>query len=478
MPSLPRFSCLPLLNLKPKSAHHVKQIHAQLIINALKSPPLYAKLIEQYCSKISSQTTKYARLAFEHFEKFNLFLFNTLLRCSPPKDSILVFTDWVSKGKFVFDDFTYVFVLGACARWSSASSLRLGRQIHGRSLKLGVLSNILVETTLIHFYGSNRDVGTARKVFDEMAERSSVTWNAMIRGYCSQREGAKECCSEALILFKEMLNDDCGVRPTDVTMVCILSASSQLGVLEAGACIHGRIEKTIYVPQNDVFIGTGLVDMYAKCGCIHSALSIFLQMIVKNVLTWTAMVTGLAVHGRGKESLELLDAMEASGAKPNTVTFTSLFSACCHAGLVEEGLHLFHNMGSKFGLEPQIQHYGCIVDLLGRAGLLKEAYDFIIEMPIKPDAILWRSLLSACKVHGDTAMGEKVGKILLRLQPSLRSVDLALTSEDYVALSNVYASAERWQEVEKVRLEMKGKKLENKPSFSSVQTFSNHLDGW
>ncbi|TXG48100.1 hypothetical protein EZV62_027394 [Acer yangbiense] len=222
----------------------------------------------------------------------------------------------------------------------------LGRQIHARVVRVGVMFNVLVLTILIHCYASNKDVVSGRKVFDEMPMRNSVTWNAMITGYCSQSKKAKDCAFEALLLFKDMLVDVCGVNPTHTAMVCILSTSYQLGVLESGACVHGYIEKTIYMPENDLFVGTGLVDMYSK-----------------------SMVTGLAIHGRGKEAIRLLDLMRVCGIKPNAVTFTSLFSACCHAGLVEEGLGLFDNMKSKCDLEPNIQHYGCIVDLLGRAAL-------------------------------------------------------------------------------------------------------------
>ncbi|XP_048225780.1 pentatricopeptide repeat-containing protein At3g18970 [Ricinus communis] len=360
-------------------------------------------------------------------------------------------------------------------RLPSLSTLWLGRQIQSQVLKLGFMSNILLPTTLIHFYANNKYVTSARKVFDEMSKRSVVTWNAMITGFSSQREKAKDSAVAALMLFRDMVVDVCAEKPNDITMVSVLSASSQLGVLECGACIHGYIEKTICVPQNDIFIGTGLVDMYSKCGCLDSAVKFFVEMKLKNKLTWTAMATGLAIHGKGKETLELLDGMGASGIKPNAVTFTSLFSACCHSGLVEEGLHLFHNMKGKFGIEPGIQHYGCIVDLLGKGGHLKEAYEFIAGMPMEPDAILWRCLLSACKVHGDVVMGEKVAKILLHLQPEKNSVESDDSSEDYVALSNVYASAERWEDVEILRKEMKVKRLETKPGASLVQAIGNRL---
>nr|CAN74807.1 hypothetical protein VITISV_022137 [Vitis vinifera] len=430
MRSLSRLAFDTLLHFKPNSIHHIKQLHAHLITNAVSSPPLLAKLIHHYCAFSSPH---YAYTFFIHLRSPNLFLFNTLIKCLPPSSSILVFADWVSREALVFDDFTYIFALGACAR---SPSLWEGRQIHARILKQGVWSNVLVQTTAIHFYANNNDVALARLVFDEMRKRSSVTWNAMITGYCSQRGKVVCYARDALVLFRAMLVDACGVKPTDTTMVCVLSAASQLGVLETGVGVHGYIEKTVLAPANDVFVGTGLVD----------------------------------IHGRGKEALELLDEMVAYGVKPNAVTFTSLFSACCHAGLVEEGLQLFHSMRSKFGVTPGIQHYGCIVDLLGRAGHLKEAYDFVRGMPVEPDAILWRSLLSACKVHRDVVMGEEVGKLLLQLQPQQSFADLVAASEDFIALSNVYASAERWEDVETVREAMKVKGIETKPGCSSVQT--------
>ncbi|CAI0432527.1 unnamed protein product [Linum tenue] len=272
------------------------------------------------------------------------------------------------------------------------------------------------------------------------------------------------------MLFKEMLVVDGKERPNDTTMVGVLSSCSQLGMLETGASLHGYMEKTICLLDMDVYLGTGLVDMYSKCGCLDSALKVFNGMRVKNVLTWTAMATGLAIHGKGKEAMEVFNLMASFGVKPNLVTFTSLLSACCHAGLVEEGVHLFEIMEVQFGLRPGLRHYGCIVHLLGKAGYVRDAYEFVKRMPVEPDLVLWRSLLSSCKVHGDVDLGEEVGKIVVHLHPEMMEL-----SEDYVALSNIYASAERWKEVETVRKVMKVKGVVNKPGSSLVQGISNHI---
>ncbi|CAN0920405.1 Pentatricopeptide repeat-containing protein At3g18970 [Linum grandiflorum] len=468
MRELSRFRCLSLLNTKLSSSHQASQILAQLITNRLTSPSLLARLLQQYC--VSASDTRQAHSILATFHYPNLFLFNTLLRCTHPKDSMRLFTTWISKDELVIDELTYLYVLGSCVRSPSSSSLCLGRQIQGRALKHGFLSNMVVSTTLIHFYGETRDVASARKVFDEMPEKSVVTWNAMVTGYCSQREKEKaiDYAYDALALFKDMLVGETVQKPNDTTVVCVLSSCSQLGMLEVGACIHGYLEKTICMLEMDVYIGTGLVDLYSKCGCLDSGLQVFNVMRVKNVLTWTAMATGLAIHGKGKEAMEVFEAMAGSGVQPNLVTFTSLLSACCHAGLVEEGLCLFEMMQVKWRLQPGLQHYGCIVDLLGKAGYLREAYRFIKGMPVAADGVLWRSLLSSSIVHGDVELGEEIGKILLQLHQETRN-----SSDDYVALSNVYASAERWKEVEKVRSVMKVKSIAvNRPGSSFVQ--SNH----
>ncbi|KAI3693248.1 hypothetical protein L6452_33080 [Arctium lappa] len=461
--------CLSLLQYCKSSlpTNHIIQIHSQLISNGLtQSPSIVARLIERYCASSAPHATIYASLSISHFYRHNNgrnpYLLNVLIRCSPPGDSILVFANWVSKASLDFDDFTYIFVLGACAR--RAKSLWEGQQIHSRVIKHGYLSNVMLQTTLIHFYVNRNAFALAKKVFDEMSVRTTATWNSLIAGYCS----CKEHALDGLLLFVDMLVTDCGVKANGTTMVCVLSAVSRLGYLETGVSVHGHIVKTMCDIENDVYIGTGLVDMYAKCGCLDSALSLFMRMGHKNVLTWTAMVSGLAVHGQGKQALKIFSDMIESGILPNSVTFTSLLFACSQAGLLEEGLYLFHNMKKMFHILPLPHHYGCIVDLLGRAGHLDEAYEFIISEKVEGDEVLWRSMLHACRIHNNIVMGERVANILFSIQPEMNLEMICDNSEDYVALSNICASAGRWEDVAAVREVLRVKGIEAKPAVSTV----------
>ncbi|KAJ4955602.1 hypothetical protein NE237_012385 [Protea cynaroides] len=472
MVGLPRLRFLSLLQRGKMTIDQLRQIQAQMIVNGLnccRAASMVGKLIDCYSVVSAPGGMDYARLIFSYAEEPNVFIYNVMIRCMPPNEATQIFAHGIAGRELVFDSFTYKYALGACARLPSSMGLWEGKQIHARIIKVGFTSDVAVQTTSLHFYARSHDLLSARQVFDQMPVRTSASWNAMITGYCSQRRGTKDHAKEALGLFSAMLLDYT-VKPTDTTMVGLLSACSHFGVLETATCVHGFVHKVIHYPDDDVFIGTSLVDMYSKCGCLSSALDVFKRMKEKNILTWTAMIAGLAIHGQGKEALELFGALEANNLRPNAVTFTCLLFACCHAGLLDEGLHLFNSMSNKFGITPQIQHYGCIVDLLGRLGRLQGAFEFIIQMPLEPDPVLWRSLLGACKVHGDVVMGEKVGKLLLQLQQEQGSLDLLSKCEDYIALSNIYALAQRWEDVEMVRETMKVEGIQTKPGCSVVQS--------
>lgn len=472
---LPRARCLDLLgksHFPPVGIEQLKQIHGQMIVSgALRRASAVGRLIERYAGVSASEGMDFARRAFRyHAEEADVFAWNVMIRRSPPQEAVLLYARLGARrggsgsGGPAPDDRTFTYVLGACAR---SAGLQEGMQVHAQIVKTRPpeAMDVAVLTTGVHFYASLGEIGSARRLFDEMPSRSSATWNALMVGYC-----LVDTAAEAVALFRELLLEEGGTRPTERTMVVMLSACSRLGELALGSSIHGYILKAISI-QDDPFIGTGLVDMYSKCGCLISTQKVFAETREKNVLTWTAMTAALAFHGRGEAAIEMLDAMLAEGVSPNAVTFTCLLSACCHAGLVNEGLRLFETMSRRFGVAPSVQHYGCVVDLLARVGMVEEALRFVTDMPMAPDAVLWRTLLGACKVHGLVALGEEIGGKLLQLETGTDEPPYggAAACEDYIALSNIYAAGGMWGEVLRLREAMKRDGVQNKPGSSSLQ---------
>jgi len=232
-----------------------------------------------------------------------------------------------------------------------------------------------------------------------------------------------------------------------------------LAALEYGKEVHEDIKRSGF--QSDVYVGTALVDMYAKCGSITDARNVFDIMSKRDVVSWNAMIAGYAMHGCGKEAIEIFEQMEHSTSKPNNATFVGVLSACCHAGLVDEGWKYFDYMSKLYSITPVLDHYCCMADLLGRAGYLDEAYDFINRMPVKPDATVWSSLLAACRIHSNAELGEQVAECLFELDPT--------DAATYVLMSNIYAAAGRWDDIKKIRALMKERKVEKKPGSSWIE---------
>ncbi|KAK9147071.1 hypothetical protein Sjap_006974 [Stephania japonica] len=293
---------------------------------------------------------------------------------------------------------------------------------------------------------------SSKKLFDEMPERNVVSWSGIITAYAQEGQPTK-----ALVVFDEMRRAQ--MKPNCRTIVSVLSSCAQLGALDQGKGIH------IYVNQSkikvDSIIGTALIDMYAKCGCVKNAVRIFDKLESRDVFAWTAMIGGLALNGHGKKALELFGEMEGAGVKPNAVTFVGVLCACSHCGLVEMAWHYFNTMKTVYGISPQIEHYGCMVDVLGRAGRLEEAMSFLKSSPAKVDAILWGTILGACWIHRDVKLGENVGDLLFRLEPNDSGI--------HVLLSNIYARVGRWDDARKVRLLMESKSLRKNPACSAIE---------
>lgn len=321
-----------------------------------------------------------------------------------------------------------------------------------RNVQMG---NVVLWNVMVDGYVRAGDFNAAREMFNEMPQRSVVSWNSMISGYAQNG-----FFKEAIELFRQMQIGE--VLPNYVTLVSVLPAISRLGALEVGKWVHFYAMRNVI--EIDEVLGSALIDMYSKCGSIEKAIQVFDSLPIKNVITWNAIIGGLAMHGRAKEAIDHFWRMEQMGVAATDVTYIGASSACSHAGLVPEGRSIFKHMLKVAGLEPRIEHYGCMVDLLGRAGLLKEAEQLILEMPFKPDDVILKALLAACKMHNNIEMGKRVAKLLMKMAPR--------DSGSYVALSNLYASSGYWEEVAEVRLLMKEIDVRKDPGCSWIE-----LDG-
>lgn len=351
------------------------------------------------------------------------------------------------------DASTVLNLLSSMAQQSD--SLLCGRLVHAHGVKIGCDADITVLNTLVCMYSKCGDIDSARYIFDCVNVRSCVTWTVMIGAYADKGD-----LDEALSLFHEM--EAIGEKPDSVTVFHLIAACGKVGGLEVGRWIDDyAIAKGL---KKDLMVCNALLDMYAKCGSMEHAQSVFLAMDETNVVSWTALISGFALNGRSREALDHFARMLESGVEPNHVTFLAVLQACTHAGLLEKGWEIFNMMTNKYRMNPGLDHYACVADLFGRRGKLKEALDFIREMPVTPDAGIWGALLSACKIHHNLEIGEHAARHLFRLEPQ--------TAAPYVEMANIYALAKEWDGVAAMRMEMKAKQVAKSPGQSVV-----HIDG-
>ncbi|CAM8881042.1 unnamed protein product [Rhodiola kirilowii] len=311
----------------------------------------------------------------------------------------------------------------------------LGKEFHGVSVKLNLQCNEFCESGLISLYCNVGEFENARKVFDQNCERKLGSWNAIIGGLA---QGGMS--SESINMFLRLRR--CGLEPDDVTMVSVTSACGSLGDLDLAFQLHKCVYQARMLDRSDMLMLNSLVDMYGKCGRMDLAFMVFAKMDERNVSSWTSMIVGYAMHGHVENALEYFKQMRGSGIRPNHVSFVGVLSACVHGGLVQEGKQYFHMMKTVYNIVPPMNHYGCMVDLLGRAGLFDEAREILNNMPMKPNLVLWGCLMGACEKYGNVELAELASKHLRELEPCNNGC--------LVVLSNIYASKGMWHEVEKV----------------------------
>lgn len=339
-------------------------------------------------------------------------------------------------------------ILMAC---SFLRSLQKGKEIHGYSLRVGLGSEILLCGALVNMYSKCKTLVSARRIFDAMPQKDQVSWSSLVSGYAQNG-----CTVDALLQFREMLID--GMEIDCFTISSVLGLSATLTREGLGKQLHAYSAKIGF--DSDLSVSSSLIAMYSKCGSIDDARKVFDRIERPDLVIWTTMIDGYAQHGQGVEALKIYEMMREEGIQPDSVTFVAVLSACSHNGLVEEGFLHLNSMVKNHGIAPEACHYACMVDLLSRSGRLEEAASFINKMPIKPNALIWGTLLSSCRVHGNVELGKLAAKKVLELDPCDPGA--------YVSLSNFCAGVGDWEEVLKIRSLMKGVGASKEPGWSFV----------
>ncbi|THU73290.1 hypothetical protein C4D60_Mb04t21250 [Musa balbisiana] len=435
----------------------LQQVHARIVVAGHhRTRSFLTKLLTLILcssSSASGSTAAYARTLFLSIPEPDTFLFNSLITAAAkygrPADAIVHYRR-MSAACLEPSNYTFTSVVKACADLAAS---RTGRVVHSRVISNGFDSDVFVQTALVVFYGKTGDLHHARKLFDRIPNRTVVAWNAMIAGY--EQNGLAE---EAVAIFQLM--QVAGKEPDSATLVSLLSACSQLGALSLGQWVNDYVVNKGL--ELNVVLGTALINMYARCGHLEKALKIFNGLQERNVVAWTAMISGYGMHGHGHQAIKLFQQMKSIGLSPNDVTFVAVLSACAHAGLVSEGQETFASMRRDYGLVPRVEHQVCVVDMLGRAGLLDEAMLFIREETRGlPGPEVLTAMLGACKMHKNFSLGVEVAEHLLAIEPG--------NPAHYVLLSNIFALAGRMDRVEKIRNIMIHRHLKKQIGYSLIE---------
>ncbi|KAL5070752.1 hypothetical protein RYX36_021639 [Vicia faba] len=464
---------------------HLQQTHSFMLKTSLDQNDINLSRFIHKSASLGFPNYSYSIFTSNHNRPLNVFVYNNIisaLSSTNPTRSLSLF-NLVRNLGLSLDSYSLPYVLKAVV---SLKDVVLGRQVHCVGLVTGLDSGLSTVCSVIQMYsccgndvssarklfddfGGNGsvwnativayaklgDVCNARKLFDQMPQRDKdvVSWTALISGYTQNHNP-----DEAIKFFQRMQLEN--VKPDEIAILAVLSACADLGALHLGEWIHNYIEN--HKLSKIVPLYNSLIDMYAKSGNISKALQLFENMKHKTVITWTTMISGLALHGLGKEALHVFSCMEKEGrVKPNEVTFIAILSACSHVGLVELGRDYFMSMRSRYGIEPKIEHYGCMIDLLGRAGHLQEAKKLVLQMPFEANAAIWGSLLAASTRCGDADLAEEALRHLMVLEPH--------HCGNYSLLSNTYASLGRWSESLMVRKDMRNAGVEKVPGVSFIE---------
>lgn len=428
-----------------------RKIHAQSLKLGYASVSfVYNSLISMYmkCSHTCDALSVYSAALEPNAVSYNA-LITGLVENQQSEKGFEVFKSMLQQG-LMPDFFTFVGLLRSCA---DSDDLQKGVVVHCLTIKLGFDLTAFIGNVIMTMYLKFSLIQEVEKVFKLIEEKDVISWNTYVAAcsHCKDHE-------KSLKAFREMFNVY-HMIPDDFTFSSSLSSCAELASILYGKQIHARLIRTRR--NQDVGVGNALTNMYAKCGSIEYAYNVFSRMSHCNLVSWNTIISAFGNHGLGSRALELFDQLRAIGMEPDSVTFVGLLVACNHAGMVDEGRILFNSMQETYSIAPDIEHFSCLIDLLGRAGRLNEAEDYMKKFPFGQDPVVLGSLLSACRLHGDVAMGERLAKQLLKLEP--------MSTSPYVLLSNLYASDDMWDCVAEARKMLKGSGLKKEAGYSLVQ---------
>ncbi|KAK1388989.1 Pentatricopeptide repeat-containing protein [Heracleum sosnowskyi] len=427
-----------------------KKVHCELVVNGFEEDVYVGNSLVAMYGKFGDIDR--VRIVFDRMPKRDLTSWNSLIsglvKNGASSDALGVFRRMRCCG-VIADGTTILGVLSACV---NLAALEHGRAIHGYVICNNLVCyNDFLMNSLIEMYCSCNSMAEAIKLFDEFMQKDVVSWNSLISGHVRNGDSF-----ESLRLFCRMFVEH-GL-PDQVTLVSVLGACAEITALQFGISFHAVICKLGF--GKNVMVGTALIDMYSKCGTILCSELVFEEMPNKNMVSWSAMITAYGLCGKGREALSTFHEMKGS-IIPDEGVFTSVLSACSHAGLVSEGKEIFHSMGKEYNCEPLQSHYSCMIDLLGRAGYLDEAYELIQKIEVQPTSDIWAALLSACRLYKNIELAEISAHKIIEMNPD----DVS----SYIALSNIYAIKKRWDDVERVRAMVRDKKLQKEPGCSFVE---------
>lgn len=427
-----------------------RQLHSDVIkMNVESDSFVVVGLIDTYAK---CDMMKDARMVFDLMPEKDMIAWNAMISGhslnGEDMEAVSLFSLMYDEG-IGFNQTTLSTVLKSIASLQASNPCE---QIHGLSVKSGFPSDNYVVNSLIDAYGKSGQIEDASKLFKECAIADLVAFTSMITAYAQYGQG-----EEALKLYLEMQHRD--IKPDPFVCSSLLNACANLSAYEQGKQVHVHILKFGFM--SDIFAGNSLVNMYAKCGSIDDANRAFFEIPERGIVSWSAMIGGLAQHGHGKEALQLFNQMLDNRISPNHITLVSVLCACNHAGLITEAQEYFKSMRALFGIEPVQEHYACMIDLLGRAGRLQEAMELVNNMPFQANASVWGALLGAARIHKNVELGQLAAEMLFALEPE--------KSGTHVLLANIYASAGMWDSVATMRRLMKDSKVKKEPGMSWIE---------